>query len=369
MSLSAQQGSKVRHIGSRPLARGIARLLAYVIFIPACAPDPGTQASTHSTAEVAIESVKLRRIKTDVEAEGTAFANEATLLASTATARVVRLNFEDGEAVAKGDIIVELTNGEEIASLHEVTARYREAQQRLQRIAVLQESGFGTSAGVDAQTMLRNAAREQMHSAQARVGDRIIRAPFNGVVGLRHLSVGATVAAGAPIAQIVDLSRIKLDFMVSEAVANVIRAGDVISATTPAYPGQLFSGRITSISPTADLSTRSVAVRALLPNEGQKLRPGMLLSVKVPLDVREALSVPETALIREGTRSFVFVVDNMSAVRRREVVQGGHHAGHVEIRRGLHSGERVVVADVGGLVEGDKVKSRSADRSSNKHGG
>lgn len=292
-----------------------------------------------------------------IEAVGTAYAREATTIASTVTERIIRLNFTDGEYVRRGQVIAELARGEEAAGLREAQARVTEAQQQLDRLRQLQQRGFATNARVDEQVAAVNSARAQAGAVQAQIGDRVIRAPFSGVVGLRRISPGATVTAGTEIATISDLSQIKLDFSLPEAFLSAMRIGQAIEAKAAAYPDALFRGQVESIEPTVDPVTRSVTVRAVLPNPDARLKPGMLLTVNVIANPRTALAVPELALIAERDRSFVYKIDSESTALKTPVEVGVRQEGMIEVRRGLTAGDRIVAEGTIKVRDGGKVRT------------
>lgn len=292
-----------------------------------------------------------------IEAVGTAYARESTTIASTVTERVVRLNFTDGEYVRRGQVIAELSRGQESAGLNEAQARLTEAQQQLNRLRQLQQRGFATNARVDEQVALVNAARAQAGSAQAQIGDRVIRAPFSGVVGLRRISPGATVSAGTEIATISDLSQIKLDFSLPEIFLSAMRNGQTIEAQAAAYPGEVFRGAVESIEPTVDPITRSVTVRAVLPNPNARLKPGMLLSVNVLANPRTALAVPELAIVPERDRNFVYKIDGESTALKTPIEVGVRQEGMIEVKRGLNAGDRIVAEGTIKVRDGGKVRT------------
>jgi len=295
-----------------------------------------------------------------IEAVGTAYARESTTIASTVTERVVRLNFTDGAYVQRGQVIAELARGQEAAGLSEAQARLTEAQQQLTRLRQLQDRGFATNARVDEQVALVNSVRAQAGQAQAQIGDRIIRAPFSGVVGLRRISPGATVTAGTEIATISDLSQIKLDFSLPEVFLSAMRNGQAIEAKAAAYPGEIFRGSVESIEQTVDPITRSVTVRAMLPNPEARLKPGMLLTVSVLANPRTALAVPELALVGERERSFVFKIDAESTALKTPVELGMRQEGMVEVVRGLTAGDRIVAEGTIKVRDGGKVRTAPA---------
>ena len=309
---------------------------------------------------VSIATVEPVRFADTIEAVGTAYARESTVLASTVTERIVRLNFRDGEQVRKGDVIAELARSEETADLAGAQAQAREAEQQLQRLRALQKQGFATNARVDEQLALVNAARARAGAVSAQIGDRVIRAPFNGVIGLRRISVGATVNAGTEIATVADISTIKLDFSVPESFLGAIRVGQAIEARAAAYNNELFKGQVEGIDPIVDPATRSVIVRAVLPNGDRRLRPGMLLTVSIISNPRSVLAVPELSLVAEADRTYVFKVDPEMTALRTPVRTGARQNGMVEITRGLKAGDRIISEGVVKARDGGKVRDHDA---------
>jgi membrane fusion protein (multidrug efflux system) len=286
--------------------------------------------------------VGVERFSSSIEAVGTAFANEQTVLTAPVTERIERLYFTDGERVGEGAVIARLSSGEESADLAAVEARARQAQQQLERLEELQDRGFATRAQLDEQVAARDAARADASSIRSRISDRVVRAPFSGVLGLRTISEGAIVSAGEPIATLSDLSRIKLDFTVPEQFLSEIEEGQPIEAVAAAYRGEVFRGTIDSIDPVVDPMSRSVTIRAVLPNPDRRLRPGMLLTVDIVSEAREALAVPETAIIAQGQQNFVFAIDDDDIARRTAIDTGLRSDGWVEVRGGLSAGQRIV---------------------------
>ncbi|WP_431469861.1 efflux RND transporter periplasmic adaptor subunit [Sphingosinithalassobacter sp. LHW66-3] len=297
-----------------------------------------------------------------IEAVGTARANEQVTLAAPVTERIVRLNFDDGAYIRRGQVVAVLASSQESAELAEAAAREREARQQLDRLSALRERGFATNSSVDSQTALAAQASAQASQARASIGDRVITAPFSGWVSLRTISAGAVVSAGTEIAQISDLSRIKLDFAVPETLLPQIVQGQSIEARSAAFPDQPFRGTIASIDPVLNPQTRAATVRAILPNPDRKLKPGMLLTVDIESAARTALAVPELAVIGDGEDSFVFVVEDGTA-RRVQVRTGLRQNGMVEIREGLARGQRVVTEGVVKVTDGREVRLAGPENS------
>lgn len=296
-----------------------------------------------------------------IEAVGTALANEQVTLAAPVTERIVRLNFDDGGFVKRGQTIAVLATGQENAQLSEAQARSREAGQQLARVEALRKRGFATKSSLDTQSALAAQAQAQAAGARAEIGDRMITAPFSGWVSLRNISPGAVVQAGTEIATISDLSSIKLDFQVPETMLPAIRTGQTIEAVSAAYPDQPFRGQVATIDPVIDPNTRSVMVRARLPNPDRRLKPGMLLTVDIETAPRMSLSVPELAVIGEGDQRFVFTIAADGTAKRIPVRTGLRSGGRIEIVEGLKPGQQVVTEGVVKVADGMKVRLACAE--------
>ncbi|HEY9554574.1 MAG TPA: efflux RND transporter periplasmic adaptor subunit [Allosphingosinicella sp.] len=327
--------------------------------LAACGNGEGAERERPAPVVSAAPATTMRFVDA-IKAVGTARANEQVTLAAPVTERIVRLNFEDGDFVTRGQTIAVLAVSEESAQLNEAQARAREAQQQLQRVEALRERGFATQSSLDTQAALAAQARASAAGARAQIGDRIVEAPFSGWVSLRNISRGAVVNAGDEIVTISDISQIKLDFPVPETMLSSIRPGQPIVARAAAWPDQPFRGQIATIAPVIDPATRAVTVRAVLPNPDRRLKPGMLLTVAIETQPRMSLSVPELAVIGEGDERFVFVLGDDAVARRTEVRTGIRSGGRIEIVDGLTPGQRVVTEGVVKLTDGMKVRLAGA---------
>jgi membrane fusion protein (multidrug efflux system) len=321
------------------------------------------------TPVVRAEPVSTMRFVEAIEAVGTASANEQVTLAAPVTERVLRLGFDDGDFVRKGQMIAVLNQGQETAQLAEAQARARVAQQNLSRISTLRKKGFATKTSLDEQVAAAAGAQAQAAEARASIAERVITAPFSGYASLRTISPGAVVSSGTAIATISDISTIKLDFPVPETLLSTIRPGLTIAATAAAYPDQPFRGQIANVDPVIDPNTRSVMVRAHLPNPDGKLKPGMLLTVAIETAPRLGLSVPELAVVGEGDQRFVYVVGRDGKVKRTPVKTGLRSAGRIEIVEGLKAGQPVVTEGVVKLSDGMKVELSGPDAGARAAGG
>jgi membrane fusion protein (multidrug efflux system) len=190
---------------------------------------------------------------------------------------------------------------------------------------------------------------------RSQLSDRVITAPFDGVLGMRQVSPGSLVTPGTPIATLDDISLIKLDFTVPERFIAVITRGQDVTARSETYPDRDFAGKVASVDSRIDPVTRSVTVRAELPNPDRLLRPGMLMTVAVFLEPRQAVVVPEIAVVQVGTESFVYRVNADHTVARAKVTLGSRREGEVELRSGLSPGDRIVTEGIVKLRDGMQV--------------
>ncbi|WP_136247528.1 efflux RND transporter periplasmic adaptor subunit [Halomonas borealis] len=275
---------------------------------------------------------------------GTLTANESVTLSATVTDTVEAINFEGGETVGRGDVLVELSDAEERASLREAQALRAERQDALDRLAQLQERNLAPRADIEDSRSRLQQVDATLQGLQARLDDYHISAPFDGVVGVRDISVGALVTPGDELATLDDVSRMKLDFEVPEAQLGALAPGLKLSATTAAFPERVFEAEIATIDSRVDPISRSVGVRALLDNPEHRLRPGMLMRVTLERHPRQALVVPESAVVPQGRQRWAWVITSREAgrVERREIGIGARRRGEVEVTEGLAPGDLVV---------------------------
>lgn len=335
---------------------GLWAVAALAALVAACGSGEAQKQRDRSPPTVKAEAPQLTRFADRIDAVGTAVANEQVTIAAPVTERIIRLNFDDGSFVQRGQVIAILAQGQQDAQMREAQARVREAEQQLRRVEALKDRGFATRADYDARVAAVATARAQAQSAGADIGDRVIRAPFSGWVSLRNISVGAIASQGTAIATISDISTIKLDFTVPETMLPALREGQAIEARSEAYPDQPFRGVIATIDPVIDPNTRAVTVRARLPNPDRRLRPGMLLNVGIESAPRESLSLPELAIVGEGDNRYVFTLDAQSRAHRTQVRTGVRANGRVEIIAGLRPDARVVTEGVVKVADGMEVR-------------
>ena len=300
-----------------------------------------------------------------VEAVGTARANEQVVITSKYSDLVDNIYFDDGQQVKKGAVLVRLNNQEEVAKVNELKANLSESQAHLKRLTELLSSRATSKSLVEQQEAKTKAIEAQLVSANAKLNDLTIRAPFSGVLGFREVSKGAYIDAGSIITSLDDLSLIKVDFHLPERLLTHIHVGQQITAFNSAYRDKEFVGKITAIDSRIDSSTRSIKVRATISNKALKLHPGMLLNISVLLQVENILQLPESSIIPIEDKHYVFVEKQGKAVRKTIKI-GRRHPGVVEVISGLDEGEQVVVEGALKLRDGSAVSIIGEEVEENK---
>lgn len=293
-----------------------------------------------------------------IEAIGTLRANETVSLRASVTETVTEVTFEDGQRVEKGDVLVEMTSAEENAMLEEAESSYKEAVLQFDRVKPLADKGTATGSLLDQRRREMETAKARLEAVKSQIKDRIIQAPFAGVTGFRNISVGALVSPGDVITTLDDDSVMKLDFAVPETYLPSLQVGLAITAKSSAFPGKAFEGKLVSIGSQIDPVTRSIVARAIIPNDEQLLRPGLLMSVDLMKNERQTILIPEEVLIQEGGKSFAYVVKkegDKALVKKTEVRTASRSAGKVEIIQGLVEGDEIVTHGALKIRDGQAV--------------
>jgi len=278
----------------------------------------------------------------EVTAVGTLLADESVVIRPEIDGRVASLNFREGQAVKKGQRLVTLDSSEYEAQLAGIKAELKTERQRYVRGQELYQQKFISKEALDALAGNVDQLEAKVQEVQARVDKTVIRAPFDGTVGLREVSPGAYVKAGDDVVILENLSNIKVDFRVPEVYMSQIQRDQQVALRVDAYPGEEFKGVVYAVQPAVDKQTRTLLMRARVSNQGAKLKPGMFARVALTTSTRpKAISVPEEALWPQGKDNFVFVVvDNK--VKLTKVELGNRRPGEVEIVEGLSPGDVVV---------------------------
>ena len=304
---------------------------------------------------VEVAAARLELVRDRAEAVGTTLANQAIEIVPLASGRIIELLFEPGEAVTAGDVLARLDDGIERADVAEAEALAEEANSALERGRRLRASNNIAEATLVELRAGASAAQARVDRAAQQLEDRLVRAPFDGVVGIRRVDLGARVDDDTVITTLDDRSEMILEFSLPETFYGAVARGQPVEAQSASFPNRSFDGVITTIDTRIDVTSRAFRVRATLPNPDLLLPAGLFVLVDVTLEEREAVVVPEEAVVSEAGRSVVYVAADEQA-ERRIVDVGARMVGEVEIGSGLEPGELVVVRGLQRMRDGIAIR-------------
>ena len=342
---------------------GIALVVALAGCGDADAPAQGTgdarggRGGEQQPVSVTLQVVQPSAVADAVQALGTVHARESVTITAKVSETVQQVHFDSGAAVARGAPLVTLSGQQQQASLAAAEAAAAEAERQFARYHQLSGQQLIARAQLDTQRAARDAAAAQVRLIRANLADRVIRAPFAGMLGIRQISPGALVTPGAVIATLDAIDRVYVDFPLPETRLAQLSEGAALQGTVAAWPQRRFDGTVSSTEARLDPDTRALTVRGSFDNPDRKLRPGMLMTVQLLGEQRQALMVPELAVTQVGDASFVFAVGADDVGRQVKVQTGLRRDGQVEVTDGLSSGDRIVVEGTGKLRDGQPVRA------------
>lgn len=322
---------------------------------------------------VEVAKVELLRITDDAQAVGSLRSRQSVVLRPEVSGRVTQINFRDADRVRKGQLLVQLDDQLPMAQVKQAEAEVSIARANHRRNQELVEEKFIAQRAVDESAANLQVAEAKLALARATLARLKIFAPFDGVAGIRNVSVGDYLKDGADIVNIEDLEAIFVDFRLPERFQTKVRPGQVALIDVDALPGRRFSAMIQAIDPLVDANGRSVGVRGCIDNRHLQLRPGMFARITPVFGVRtDARVIPEEAIVPQQGRQFVYrLVDgpdqDTRIAQRVEVKVGARQPGKVEIVEGLQAGDTVVTAGQQ-RIQKDGTPVRVLDLSSRQPG-
>ena len=323
-------------------------------------PAPQGARGPEGPVPVTTQQVRLTEFGDTLVALGTVHAREAVTVTAKVSETVQQVHFESGDVVARGAPLITLSGQQQQAALVEAQATANEAERLYRRQAELAGQQLIARASLDAQRATRDAANARVAQSRAQLGDRTIRAPFAGVLGIRQVSPGALVTPGTAISTLDDIARVYVDFPLPESELAQVAAGQRVSGTSASWPLREFDGTVSTVAARLDAGSRAVTVRADFPNPDRALRPGMLVQVTVHRAPRQAMLLPEIAVVQVGGKTFVWRVGADGKVAQAEVEIGVRRDGLAEVSEGLQAGDRIVVEGTGKLRPGTVVQDTTA---------
>jgi len=291
---------------------------------------------------VEVTTPKIDTVIIDIMAVGTLRAAESVIIRSEIAGRIVSLHFSEGQAVKAGTVLVKLDPSEYEAGLAESTAAVKLNSLNFNRVKDLYGKKLVSRQDFDEAQAKLDESRAQQALDKTRLQKTKIIAPFDGILGLRNISEGAYIRAGDDLVTLNNMESVKLDFRVSELFLPKINIGQTVKVEVDAYPDPSFTGKVYALNPVFDEETRTILLRARIPNPDKKLYSGMFARVRLVLETHEnAILIPEQAITPQGKDSFVYkLVDGKALLSK--VILGKRRTGDVEILEGIEVDETII---------------------------
>lgn len=320
------------------------------------ATGQGERRGARGPTPVEIAEAKEAVTTSEIAAVGSLMSDESVEVTSEAAGRVEEILFEEGKRVKTGDVLVRLDPALAQAELKDAEARLELAQTAYERNQALQKTGaVAKQAYEEARTNLE-VARAAVELARTRAAMMVVRAPFDGILGFRTVSVGAYVTAGTKLVNLEKIDQLKAEFSVPEVFLSQLSPGQTVEVMVDAWPGEIYEGTIYALNPHVDVNGRALQARATLVNSDLKLRPGLLARVIVKgKEEKRVVTVPESAVVSRGGETLIYRLEDGKAVET-QVTIGRRRNGQVEILQGLAANTQVVTAGHGRLRNGSEVE-------------
>jgi membrane fusion protein (multidrug efflux system) len=322
---------------------------------PAAGAGPGG-------AGVAVEAVKvaLASMPQSITAVGSLRSDESVTLRPEVAGRISAIAFQEGQRVAKGDVLVRLDPAVPEAEVQQARANVTLAKAKFDRAVDLAQRNFISGQAKDEAENNLKVAEAALQLAEAKLAKTTLRAPFSGLIGLRVVSVGDYVKEGSDLVNLESIDPLKVDFRVPEVYLKQVQVGQALAVSLDALPGKTYEGKVFAVNPLLDAAGRSIVIRAIVRNSDTSLRPGMFARVRLfTRDAKDAIVVPDIALVPSGGEQFVFRVLDGKA-RRTKVEIGQRREGMVEVVAGLEPTDTVVTAGQQKIRDGVAVQIAKA---------
>ena len=300
-----------------------------------------------------------RTFADQIEVLGLAKGRQSVTITSNNTELITAVHFKDGQHVGQGQVLVDLKAQEQDAQIAQAQATLNLATVDYERWQTLADKGIAPKATADQYKAAYEQAKANVAAARSRKLDRVIRAPFAGVVGLSDVAPGTLINPGAAIASLDDVSTIRVDFTIPDRYLPVLREGLPITAHSDAYPNDAIHGRIAKLDTRVDDKTRSIKARAEFPNRDGKLKPGLLMRVAISQGERHAVAAPEAAVQYQGNQASVFLIvprDGKLTALQQPVTTGVDEGGFIEIKDGLQAGAAIVADGLNRVRSNQQVR-------------
>ena len=347
------------------------------LILQACrAEESAPSAAEGLLSPVMVVPSERRDVIDRIRATGQLMAKAEATIAAQVDGQITEIRVHEGEGVESAAVLLvidpqrrqlEVANSE--AQLAEAQAELAVATRNYKRTERLSKDNVASEARLDEDRTRESLARSAVAGADARLGlarraleDATVRAPFSGLIARRHVSVGEYLTTGTALFDLVDLDPIEVEFTLAEIDSSKVEIGDPVEISIAPYPDETFAAMVSMISPTIDPRTRTLRVKAELPNPDGRIRPGLFAHTDLGVSERaDAIVVPQDAVIQRADGAVIFKLNPDGRVERLTVETGVSIEGWVEVSRGLEPADVVVVRGQDRLDDGVAVSVRGAD--------
>jgi len=322
----------------------IALFSGFCSIVLASPPEGGKPADAPPPTPVEVSPVKIDKVIEEVVAVGTLKPDETVMIRAEIAGKIQAIAFTEGQKVDAGTPLILLDASEYKALLDQNNATLLLNKQSYDRTKDLFGKQLTSHQALDEAKSKLDESKARLAVDKVRLDKMTIKAPFSGILGLREVSQGAYIQIGQPLVRLDKLDTIKLDFKVPEIYLSKVNVGQTVTLTLDAFPNKTFTGKVYAMDLAVEEESRTLLLRAKLPNPDLALQGGLFARVKLVLGTREnALLIPEQAIVPQGGDSFVFKIQEGKAILTK-IMLGQRRTGDVEVIDGLNANDSVVIA-------------------------
>lgn len=335
----------LNHLSPFPARRWAGLLLIPAALLTGCKGEQKPAMNPlNAPVTVEVAEVQVGALQQSLAAVGSLSSPQSTPIAPQIGGKLVALNIEQGALAKKGMVLARLDDAALRAQLMAAQSTLANARQVYARDQQIANTGALSAQEVDRDAAAVRSAEASLAQAQANLDYTTLRAPFAGTLGIRLVSMGTYVAPGTTLVTLQSLDPLYLDFSLPQNELAQVRAGQAVHFSVDGVKGD-FSGKVLAVNPALNADSRSIQVRASVPNPGRQLKPGMFANVQLQTgSVPQALFVPQQAVVAEGVARKIWVVDGSNNATLRDVTLGQYQTNLVQVTSGLNAGERVIAA-------------------------
>ena len=333
-------------------------VLKYFLFPSQSGTNNGPKQNKVSPSIVSAYVIKTEKLENTIYASGTILANEEVELKPEIAGKIVQLLLNEGAQVTKGQLLVKINDADFQAELKKLQLEYELANTQLKRQQELLKINGISQSDFDIAQNSVNTIKADMELVQSQIAKTEIRAPFNGIIGLKNVSEGSYISVGTSIANVLQIDPVKIDFSVSEKYAAFIQKGVKVVFNIDGIKEDI-NGEVYAIEPKIDMNTRTIQVRAICPNKKTTILPGAFAKIQVLLkNIDDAIMIPSEAVIPELRGKKVYQIKNGKA-KFVMIETGVRTSDKVQVLTGLQVGDTIVTRGIMQLKPDALVKINS----------